>query len=171
MSVTITDQHLDQAITTIDDFSDSQITKYFEKISQKQPALFGYVLAMTGDGDESVFEDVLYTCSSIYKAYELALQSIPEISEDTVIRIEENFSDENNPLNAPGNFQNLSELFDLVGLKQETVLNFIIEVMLSERSEQDLLQSEDLALGMMTTFIFAKSLDETINGGNLKIIS
>jgi hypothetical protein len=162
----ISQQNIEEAEGLFDSMSDEQLIEYYNTTVDYQPALYGYLMATAHDLAEELNEDILFICTVIYKAWELALPTLPVVSEEDIRSSEDFFLDEVNDELINVHTMSPADIAQATGMQQHVVVSFFIDMLFGEGSDysiEDLSENDDLGLAVTIGFIFMKSLEDVAN--------
>ncbi len=170
MMIVVSDESIDAAFEIFNQTSEEELQQLFERFSNEQPLILGYIFAMSAELDVENYKDVLLQISLIiWQSFLLEAKSIPEITSDIIYGIEAKKMDRLDGLLEAEDENSISQENILAQAPQPNLLEFISGQIDDVEEEEDIDDATQLMLFTILEVII-ECFDEVINRRNLKII-
>ena len=170
MMIVVSDESIDAAFEIFNQTSEEELQQLFERFSNEQPLILGYIFAMSAELDVENYKDVLLQISLIiWQSFLLEAKSIPEITSDIIYGIEAKKMDRLDGLLETEDENSISQENILALAPQPNLLEFISGQIDDVEEEEEIDDATQLMLFTILEVII-ECFDEVINRRNLKII-
>lgn len=167
--IIVTDESIDSAFSIFNKTSEEELQELFERFSNEQPLVMGYIFAMSEELEVDSYRDVLLQISLIvWQSFLIEAKAIPEITSDIIYGIEAKKTDRLDGIIEKNDDDSFEKGSFMESAPQPVLLEFVSS-QVSDFEEESIEESTQMLLFTIMEVV-VESFDEALNRRNLKII-
>ena len=167
--IIVSDESIDTAFSIFNKTTEEELQELFERFSNEQPLIMGYIFAMSEELEVEPYRDVLLQISLIvWQSFLIEANAMPEITSDMIYGIEAKKIDRLDGIIEKENEDSIEKGNFIESSPQPVLLEFVSS-QVSDVEEEPIEEATQLLLFTIMDVV-VESFDEAINRRNLKII-
>jgi hypothetical protein len=169
--IVITDKQIEKAIVKIEKMTEAKYEKFFEEFGEKQPHLFGYILAYSDQiQSDAARDEFIYIISVIWECYNGLKLGLDAVEKRDITRSEKTQLKEWEKLNSITDPKEEAK-FVIKFITQPALWSFMTETAIPDPkkpTKTNFKDDEDFAILYSTTKLICSLLDEKVKKAELK---